>query len=240
MLREFLAARLDRRSEVGLRLTVNLVIFALAIWAFGGLLDAVLDNAMLVRFDLRVSEWMHANIPPDTYAAMNAFTTVGSPGVWATVILFAAWLWWKHEHFFFWSWLGTNAGGELVQRVLKLTVHRHRPQYAAAFLHGQSYSFPSGHSMGSMICYTMLAFLLARVLGWDRTRKIPMYIGTTLLIVAIGCSRVYLGVHYPSDVLGGFTAGLAWTVACITVINLVHHRTRPATVQDAATLRAAS
>lgn len=228
-IRRFFAARLDRKSELGLRLTINVVIFALAIWGFSGLLDGVLDKEWLVRADLAINTWFHVHATAAGLATFNAVTLAGSAGVWTVVAIATIWLWLRSDRFLSVAWLATNAGGAIVQWVLKTTVHRTRPQYAAAFLHGHSYSFPSGHTMGSTICYTMLAFIVGTLAGWPGRRRAWLYVASTALVLLIGFSRLYLGVHYPSDVLGGLAAGTAWLVACIGALNMMRGRwLRPA------------
>jgi undecaprenyl-diphosphatase len=207
--RAFLAARFDRKSQLGLGLTVSLAIFALAVWALSGLLDAVLDNETLVRVDGIVESWFHVHATPTGLAIFNVITQLGSPVVVVVVIAVALYLWRKHETLLLWNWIGANLGGKALEYVLKNSVHR-----SPAFLNGHSYSFPSGHTMGSTVCYLLLAYLIAsRADASSRTSSIA--IGTAVvIIVAVGFSRLYLGVHYPSDVLGGVAAGVAWLAMC--------------------------
>jgi membrane-associated phospholipid phosphatase len=226
-LRRFVAARFDRKSELGLRLTINVLVFVAAVWAFSGLLDAVLDRETLVRWDLAVNAWFHVHATPAGLATFNAITMVGYPGVWIVVAIGIIWLWARHDHFLAVAWLATNAGGGIVQMVLKSSVHRSRPQYAAAFLHGQSYSFPSGHTMASTICYTMVAFIIGTLARWPARRRATLYAASSALVLLIGFSRLYLGVHYPSDVFGGLVAGLAWLAACIGALQVVRNRWLP-------------
>ena len=220
-LRRFVRQRLDRESELGLRLTVNVILFGLAVWAFGGLIEEVLDNEALVRWDVRVNLWMRAHTTVTGLRVFEAITRVGSPGVWVVTALAAAWLLWRRERFLFWAWVASNLGGGLLQLLLKALVHRNRPQYAAAYLHGQSYSFPSGHTMSATICWSLLVVCAGLSLGWHRERRARLYVASTALILAIGFSRIYLGVHYPSDVLGGLVIGTAWVLLCTTAIRIV-------------------
>jgi undecaprenyl-diphosphatase len=220
-LRRFVRGRLDRKTELGLRLTINVALFGLVVWAFGGLLEEVLDNATLVRFDVVVNSWLHGHTTVAGLRAFDAITRIGSPGVWVVTALFALWLLWRRERFLFWAWLASNIGGGVLQLVLKSSIHRNRPQYAATYLHGQSYSFPSGHTMSATICWSLMVVCAGLSLGWHGARRARLYVVATTLILAIGFSRIYLGVHYPSDVLGGLLAGTAWVVLCTTTIRIV-------------------
>ncbi len=220
-LRRFIRARLDRKSELGLRLTINVILFAAAIWAFAGLLEEVLDNATLVEWDVRLNAWAHGHTTTSGLQVFHFVTLVGSPGVWAITALFALWLFWRKERFLFWAWIASNVGGGVLQLVLKGTIHRNRPQYAAAYLHGQSYSFPSGHTMSATICWSLMVVCAGLSLGWHGRRRARLYVVSTTIVLLIGFSRLYLGVHYPSDVVGGLIIGTAWVVLCTTAIRIV-------------------
>lgn len=227
----FLSRRLDRKSAVGLRLTINVALFLVALWAFGSLLDAVLDNDTLVRWDLAVNGYFHSHATPLGLAIFDKVTLLGSVGVWTIVPVVAIWLWRRGETVLLVGWLGTQLGGEVLQYALKTSVHRTRPQYAAQFLHGRSYSFPSGHTMGSTICYPLLMVVLTAMLHWKPARRISMHVLAAVIIAAVGFSRLYLGVHYPSDVMGGLAAGLAWLTACLIGINWAREHWKPSVVE---------
>ena len=231
--RRFLAARLDPKSELGLRLTINVLVFGLAIWAFSGLLDGVLDNEWLVRADLAINGWFHLHATAPGRAAFNVITDAGTVGVGVAIVVVTLWLWLRGSRFLAVAWLATNGGGAVVMWVLKTTVHRTRPQYAAEYLHGHSYSFPSAHTMFSTICYTLLAFVVGTLARWPSRRRTLLYVASTALVLLVAFSRIYLGVHYPSDVLGGLAAGIAWLAACIGALNVVRDRwLAPVTAPD--------
>lgn len=118
------------------------------------------------------------------------------------------------------GWLAAFAGGGLLDAVLKLVIRRPRPPYAAAFLHHYSWSFPSGHAMESLIGYGMLAYLLIVMIPGTPARRLGIVLCTSLLVLAIGWSRLYLGVHYFSDVVGGYAAGVLWLSACISGLEV--------------------
>ena len=222
--REFLAARFDPKSQLGLGLTASFVIFVLALWAFSGLLDAVLDNETLVRVDGVVESWFHLHATAAGLKIFNVVTQLGSPVVVVLVFVVALYLWRANEVLLLWNWLGATIGGKAIEYVLKNTVHRSRPQYGAAYLYGHSYSFPSGHSMGATVCYLLLAYFIAsQPNATRRTRSIAFGVATAI-VIAVGFSRLYLGVHYPSDVLGGITAGVAWLSVCAATRRFVAQR----------------
>ena len=118
------------------------------------------------------------------------------------------------------GWLAAFAGGGLLDVVLKLVIRRPRPPGAAAFLQHFSWSFPSGHAMASLIGYGMLAYVLTLLWIHRRSAQVAVVLGAALLIIAIGFSRLYLGVHYFSDVVGGYAAGVLWLSACISGLEV--------------------
>ena len=128
------------------------------------------------------------------------------------------------------NWLqthGTEGGESLFVGVsyLKAVFHRSRPTFASEF-HMTSWSFPSGHAMNSIVLYGLLAYWVAQSYPGA---KVWMLLGLTILVAAIGYSRIYLGVHYLSDVLAGLSAGLTWLVVCITGHRFAERRSVLAT-----------
>jgi len=115
------------------------------------------------------------------------------------------------------------AGGQLLSSVLKLGVDRPRPDLVAHLTDVHTLSFPSGHAMLSAVTYLTLGALAARA---ARSRAVEIYlIGLALLATfLIGASRVYLGVHWPSDVLAGWCAGASWAMLCWLVAQLILRR----------------
>ena len=224
-LSHFLAARLDRKSYLGLRLTVGLLVIAGGIWAFGGLLEEVLDNATLVQFDLAIANWIHATTTPGGARVFVAITDIGSPPVMSAIALLGVVIAFVRRHrLLAYAWAAAAVGGAALDYLLKTTVHRSRPEYAAAFLHGTSYSFPSGHAMGSVIGYGFLAYAVTLTVRWAGRHRGAVFAAAALMALLVGISRVYLDVHYPSDVVGGWAAGLAWLAVCVTGYEFVTGR----------------
>jgi undecaprenyl-diphosphatase len=115
------------------------------------------------------------------------------------------------------------AGGQVLSSLLKLEVDRPRPDLVSHLVNETSLSFPSGHAMLSAVTYLTLGSLAARFLP-DRRTKIFVLCLAVLTTVLVGTSRVYLGVHWPSDVLAGWCAGFAWAMLCWLVARLLQRR----------------
>jgi membrane-associated phospholipid phosphatase len=213
------------RRYVELRVLGGIVAAIAAIWAFSNIFEDVWDRDPLVRWDAAAASWVHARTTPRGVRILGGLTQLGSSTFILLLALAIAPALWRRRALVV-GWLFAFVGGVSLESLFKEIAQRTRPPYAAAYLHRLSYSFPSGHAMASMIGYTMLAYLLDRLAeprGW---RRAALYVGAGALILAIGVSRIYIGVHYPSDVLGGFAAGAAWVAICLTAVHLAESRGR--------------
>ncbi|MER8832733.1 phosphatase PAP2 family protein [Mesorhizobium sp. M0045] len=112
------------------------------------------------------------------------------------------------------------AGGQLLSSVLKFDIDRPRPDLVSHLADVASLSFPSGHAMLSAVTYLTLGSMAARFLP-GRTTKIYVLVLAVLTTVVVGISRIYLGVHWPSDVLAGWCAGFAWAMLCWLAARLL-------------------
>lgn len=107
--------------------------------------------------------------------------------------------------------------------MLKHLFERHRPTAVAAIAAAEGYSYPSGHSLASAAIYGTAALLLAAQVR-NTADRVLIGVCTLLVLGAIGASRIYLGVHYPSDVLAGFCAGLAWALCLVGLASWIERR----------------
>ena len=121
--------------------------------------------------------------------------------------------------------LASVIGGTVLSLFLKHAFHRPRPEIVPHLTDIASSSFPSGHSMLSSVAYLTMAALLARAVH-DLKTKIYFFVVAVVLIGLIGSSRVYLGVHYPTDVLAGWGLGSVWAIICCGVAQFVAQRRR--------------
>jgi undecaprenyl-diphosphatase len=134
--------------------------------------------------------------------------------------------------------LAATAGNILLNNGLKLIFDRARPAVFEWGTHAASSSFPSGHAMSATVVYGTVAYLLARLQkhGWARAVTLLL----AVIMIALVClTRLYLGVHYPSDVLGGIIVGLAWSGFCMATLEaslaLARRRTPASVVEEAPT-----
>jgi undecaprenyl-diphosphatase len=109
-------------------------------------------------------------------------------------------------------------GANLINEAMKLFFHRPRPEAWFGYPLPSTYSFPSGHAFVSFCFFLCLAEILIRD-EWPVAGKVAMWSAALACTLTIGLSRVYLGVHYPTDVLAGYAAGIVWT----TLIRVTHH-----------------
>ena len=200
---------------------VSLAVAVLALLLFSWIATEVRvgDTA---RFDLSVRMWVHQFFAPGLTRWMVLVSQLGGTGLASALLVALAALvlgGWRRAA----VWLIITMAGALVLDVgLKYGFHRARPApFYGSLPH--SYSFPSGHALFSFCFYAMLAGLIN-----DRVRslalRIVIWIVAALLILAIGFSRIYLGVHYASDVIAGYLAAALWVSAMIFLDRLRIHR----------------
>jgi len=196
----------------------SLAVAVLALFLFAWLGSEVLQGDTQ-HFDLAIRTWVHRFASPGMTRAMTAISLLGYNiliGEMLIAFAFFAWLRWRRAA----VWLAVAMTGALaLDMTLKYAYHRTRPT-AYFGVEPQSYSFPSGHALCSFCFYGVMAGLLSA-----RTKSLPwrlaIWIAAALLVIAIGLSRIYLGVHYPSDVIAGYLAAAVWVA---TVIVLDHVR----------------
>jgi undecaprenyl-diphosphatase len=132
-------------------------------------------------------------------------------------------------------WLGAILGGRLLSIGLKLFYQRERPPVLNRMVSETTYSFPSGHSVFAAVFFSMLAYVLARMIpathAWLRLVSVALCV---VMAVVVAASRVWLGVHYPTDVLGGLLLGICWVFTVWLVrVGWDHWRWRDPTLGDA-------
>ncbi len=198
---------------------VAVLVAGIAATALAG--DAFLDIAehvqeespALQEIDERTHEWARFTRTGGSTAFFTTLTIIGTPVGLAALVAIACVALAVDRR---WRWIAyllvTTGLGGLLNLQLKSFFARARPELAEALRDAHGYSFPSGHAMGSAVTFGALAYLALRVLPRWRQRSAAIAFACTM-ILAISASRIYLGVHWISDVGAGICAGLIWVVA---------------------------
>jgi undecaprenyl-diphosphatase len=178
-------------------------------------------HTVLGKLDRSLLEWLHRHATPAGVAFFLAISQLGSPATMTILALLGAtFLIVRREWILLAGWAAAFGGNVLIDNWLKLAIRRPRPIYASALIHHPNWSFPSGHAMGALVGYGMLAYVIVVLWQPGGRARTRIYAGAALLIAAIGVSRLYLGVHYLTDVVGGYVVGLVWLGTCICGIEI--------------------
>lgn len=196
---------------------VWLGVCALTLYLLAQLSDNVLEEEAFA-FDKSVLLHIHRLASPTLDMLMASVTRVGDPRtvVPLTAIVFCM-LWWRRYRLEAQFFTLNAFGGAVLSYVLKLVFSKQRPQLWNSPIVETTFSYPSGHALGSVVLYGFLSYILATL--YPRYAR-AFYSAATLLIVAIGFSRLYLGVHWPTDIIAGYGIGFLWITVCISLLRL--------------------
>ena len=211
-----------RVQDLGPTLVIGLCVLAAGGWAFGALAEEVAEGD--TGLDNRIADELHEHATRPLTEFFEAVTTLGNGIVLAGVAAIAAYLL-ARRRYYAEAVLMVLAyvGAEVLSYSLKLAFQRDRPFFTDPLATVSTYSFPSGHATVSVAVYGALCLVLVRRLTGPA--RLVCLAAAVLLVSLIGFSRLYLGVHFLSDVLAGFSVGLAWLALCVVVLDL-HHRRR--------------
>src|ERR1700694_3515040 len=219
---EFIIRRFKPGEYLGLHLTVGLVVSVVALWLFSGVTEDVIHHDPLTQFDVTLLEWLHAHSKATDTEVFVAISSLASPLVMTVLaVLIAIILALRRSWLLLAGWAAAFVGAGVLDTLLKHIIQRPRPVYAIAILRDHSFSFPSGHAMASLVAYGMIGYLLVTLSANRWPARLAIVSAVGVLVLAIGVSRLYLGVHYFSDVVGGYAAGVVWLSACITGVEIV-------------------
>lgn len=185
---------------------------SLGYWAAVAALASIWLAALLLgtgAADHEVLLLLYGGGHPALIAAARFFTFLGQPPVLIALgLVAAAWLWWRHWPGYALAVVVVTLAGRGLSEVQKYAVERPRPNVVPHLVSEHTPSFPSGHATSSMIVYLTLALVLTADTRW---RRISVAAAVALSFV-IGLSRVMLGVHWPSDVIAGWSFGALWVL----------------------------
>jgi membrane-associated phospholipid phosphatase len=205
-------------ARLGTQLALGALLLILAAWGFGAIAEDVVTGDRLTLQDAQIAQWLHRHATAPLTTTMLVVSNVHSTvavACYAAIVGIA--LWTKRD----WRRLVTVVvcvGGGLTLNVLmKLAFHRARPVFDEPLLTLASYSFPSGHVAASTVFYGLaVAWIFTRTTRW--LRRTLAVVAALAMIALVAFSRMYLGVHYLSDVAAAFAEGIAWLAICLSAL----------------------
>jgi membrane-associated phospholipid phosphatase len=205
-------------SLLGLELLGGLIVLTGGAWVFALMAEKLAEGDTQV--DTRLANWLHEHAGSGWTEFFEAVTVLGNVPTLAVVTLAASVVLWRKRRIAELQLLLLAAiGAEILTVGLKLGFERQRPFFSDPLASESTYSFPSGHSSVSLAVYGTIGFIAARHLG-TRGRQLVVLTAAAALVLLIGFSRLYLGVHFLSDVIAGFSVGLAWVALCVVLLHL--------------------
>ncbi|MFI1991045.1 bifunctional DedA family/phosphatase PAP2 family protein [Actinoplanes sp. NPDC020271] len=218
----FAARRLSPGGALGLELTVGLAVIGVAGWAFGAVLEDVLHRDELATVDSPVAAWLVDHRTAWLTTVMRGITAAGTARVTVPLLIFAGLLMVRHAHRLSTAvmLIVVPAGTSVLVTGIKLLTTRTRPDIADLLTAAPGYAFPSGHSAHAAAVYGLLAYLAAtRLRRWSH--RVAVWTVAVLVTMLVGFSRLYLGAHWLTDVLGGYTLAATWTALVVTAVTTV-------------------
>jgi membrane-associated phospholipid phosphatase len=202
-----------RRLRLGV--TGGLMLAVVMAGLFVAALENVVSRMGIEQLDAPASRFMDAHRTAALTSIAKGVTLLGSPGVTVALAVVAlAYLIWRLRWREAAAFLAISVGGgDLSYVILKLVVQRPRP--AGALVHLSTYSFPSGHTVGAFTLFLGLAWIVSRRHVRPPVR-VATWVAAVLITATVGASRIVLGAHYASDVIGGLALGAFWVVATAT------------------------
>jgi len=222
-LKEFLAQKFKKYDSklpyfIVTFITLLLVVFGTSIFIE---LTGNLNTDVLTNFDIKTSEYITSFRSPFLTKYFVFATHVGD--VWGYLIIFLTCALLFYLFFKSWKYVGQLALILLLalssNLILKQVINRARPSHEH-LVTAETLSYPSGHAMTAMAFYGFLIYLFF-TFKINKLLKFGLILLLIFLILSIGISRIYLGVHFPSDIVGGFIAGFIWVVFCVFMITLL-------------------
>ncbi|TFW30961.1 phosphatase PAP2 family protein [Duganella callida] len=207
-----------------------MALLAAAALAFHELAEAVMGQAAITVFDLRVAHWFNAHAAEPATSLMRTVSAMHTvAGMVLLIGALALYLWRARARYWLLALLFSVPGGMLLNVGLKYVFQRQRPVFEQPLVTLMTYSFPSGHTAAATCFYGLLAsyLVIARPRWYVRLGTVAFCL---CMILLVAFSRVYLGAHYVSDVLAAMAESVAWLAVCITAISTLRRRREGKTI----------
>jgi undecaprenyl-diphosphatase len=218
--------RFHPRAALGLSVTIGLVVIGLTGWAFGAITQDVVARESST-IDDPVNRLFISHRDPTLTSASKAITFLGSAPVLIFLVLLVGLVWFLRRR----TWrplllgIGAYGGATILSNSIKALIDRPRPPASEWLVHVSGSAFPSGHATESVAVYGIIAALAAAATPyWGR--RVGVWVGALIIWTMVGTTRLYLGVHWLTDVLGGTALGGVWLFSFLTAVHAVENLTR--------------
>ena len=218
LFKKFLHRRISPEGYLGLHLTIGVLWLVAASWLFASIAQSVVAADTITLVDVRFSLWFHSHATPWLTHFMLVVTNLhGTIAMISYVVLMGLFLIRKKDWYWLVTLIVTVPGGMLLNVCMKHVFQRARPVFDQPLLTLSTYSFPSGHTASATLLYGVLAaYLICHLKPWRWRSAAVVVVVATIMVALVGLSRMYLGVHYLSDVLAATVEGVAWLALCLT------------------------
>lgn len=217
---KFLKTRITPSEKYGLYLTIGSIFTLFFIFLFFDIIQDYVGQEALIRADLRIINLISNFRTPQLNQVMLFITYLAKGQIIAVAVIFALIILFLLKKWaYFRSLIIFVLGGELFVWIIKNIIDRPRPSLTQSLVTESSFSFPSGHSFIAIAFYGLIAFFLFDSLKKKWLKVLTIIFGITIILL-IGFSRIYLGAHWPSDVLASYASGLAWLSLIITISHI--------------------
>lgn len=222
---KFVAARLSPGEALGLHFTVGIALMLLAAWVFGGIAEDVVDAEEITLLDQWLARWFNQQRDSPAFTQLMLVITHvhNTAGMMIMTAVVGIYFYLRKAHYWLVALVLSVPGGMLLNVLLKHIFQRERPGLDNALLTLNTYSFPSGHAVAATLFYGLIAAYLICLASRWRHRLLILAVAC-LMVALVGLSRMYLGVHYLSDVLAAIAEGCGWLAICIAGVSTWRRR----------------
>ncbi|MEK3886127.1 phosphatase PAP2 family protein [Bacillus sp. FSL K6-3431] len=183
-------------------------------------ISLTINSEFIKQFDMLIIDSVQGMISTPLTSIMLFITFLGSVKGVIIITVICAGIFCMSRNYLLGVYLiiSVGVGAGAFNRLLKAHFHRDRPDLLR-IVHEHGFSFPSGHAMGSVILFGGIFYVIYRLIGSNR-KTLILFMIAGIFILSIGLSRIYLGVHYPSDIIAGYAAGSVWVVLSVIIFRL--------------------
>lgn len=223
--RRVVGDKVSRTLLLGICLVVGAGMWVATAAVFAEMMEVFDTDEEIGLFDTRLTQTLARELSATTLRVFGTLTHLGDPIALTLLVAgVAVLLLARRQRALAFGWVVGCAGGAALNRLLKQIFERVRPVHDHGFAVAEGYSFPSGHTSGAVVVYGLLAYLCLRLLPsrWH----LPAVLLATAIAFSAGWSRVFLQVHWASDVIAGFASGLAWLTVCVVAMEIARRHSR--------------